>query len=52
MFLQTLLTERVRVNIAVTNVLPRTSVFSFGIPVPVVGLVLFIVELLMFLAEP
>lgn len=48
---QALLAERVGVNVTVADALPRASVFSFGIPVPVVGLVLFIVEFLMFLAE-
>lgn len=52
MFFQAFFAERVRVNVAVADALPRASVFSFGIPVPVVGLVLFIVELLVFLAEP
>lgn len=49
---QTLLTQRVSVNEAVSYPFPCPSVFSFGVSIPVILFVVFVVELLVFFTEP
>lgn len=52
MFLQTLLTQRVGVNEAVPDTFPGASIFPLGISISVILLVVSVIELLVFLAEP
>lgn len=52
MFFQAFFAERVRVNEAVPDTFPGASIFPLGISISVILLVVSVIELLVFLAEP